>query len=198
VKRSLFAIVLGLTALLILCGVASAADEPLSPEALSIANALNCPVCTGESVRDSSAQLAHDIRQLIQQMLDQGKTRQQIMDYFVNAYGITILRQPPKHGFSLALWWFPVVAVLAGLAILVGFLTQRRRLVGPGAANGPVIEEDDPVLARYEEQVRQDVTAFESDYLVPPVADPSTPGPKKPRSDDVPNRGLAGSDQGVS
>lgn len=193
-KRSLLAIALGLAALLILCGVASADDEPLSPEALSIANALNCPVCTGESVRDSSAQLAHDIRQLIQQMLDQGKTRQQIMDYFVNAYGITILRQPPKHGFSLALWWIPVAAFLAGMLILLGFLTQRRRLLAAGASAGPVIEDNDPALARYEERVLQDITAFESDDADPPSSSDS----KKPRLDDVPTRGLAGSDQGVS
>ena len=146
-KRSLLAIVVSLSVLLLLSGVASAADEPLSPEALSIANALNCPVCTGESVRDSSSQLAHDIRELIQHQLDQGMTRQQIMDYFVNAYGITILRQPPKHGFSLALWWIPIAALLAGAAILLGFLTQRRRLLANGATNGPDIREDDPNLA---------------------------------------------------
>jgi cytochrome c-type biogenesis protein CcmH len=194
VKRSLLAIALGLAALLLLCGVASADDEPLSPEALSIANALNCPVCTGESVRDSSAQLAHDIRQLIQQMLDQGKTRQQIMDYFVNAYGITILRQPPKHGFSLALWWIPVAALLAGMLILLGFLTQRRRLLAAGATAGPVIEVNDPALARYEERILQDISDFENEYSDPN----SSPDSKKPRVDDVPTRGLAGSDQGVS
>jgi cytochrome c-type biogenesis protein CcmH len=194
VKRSLLAVVLGLSALLVVCGVASADDEPLSPEALSIANALNCPVCTGESVRDSSAQLAHDIRQLIQQKLDQGQTRQQIMDYFVNAYGITILRQPPKHGFSLALWWIPVAALLAGLLILLGFLTQRRRLLAAGATVGPVMIDDDPTLARYEEQILHDITVYDTDY-----SDPSSlPNSKKPRLDDAPTRGLAGSDQGVS
>jgi cytochrome c-type biogenesis protein CcmH len=191
VKRSLLAIVVSLSALLLLSGVASAADEPLSPEALSIANALNCPVCTGESVRDSSSQLAHDIRELIQQQLDQGMTRQQIMDYFVNAYGITILRQPPKNGFSLALWWIPVAALLAGGAILLGFVTQRRRHMANGATNGPVIHEDDPSLARYEALIRQDASDYESDYVDPP-------GAMKPRVEDLPNRGLAGSDQGVS
>ncbi|HVB63198.1 MAG TPA: cytochrome c-type biogenesis protein CcmH [Nitrolancea sp.] len=190
-KRSLLAIVVSLSALLLLSGAASAADEPLSPEALSIANALNCPVCTGESVRDSSSQLAHDIRQLIQQQLDQGMTRQQIMDYFVNAYGITILRQPPKHGFSLALWWIPVAALLAGAAILLGFLTQRRRLLANGATNGPDIREDDPNLASYEERIRQDVSDYESGY----VGNLDT---KNARVDDLPSRGLAGSDQGVS
>jgi cytochrome c-type biogenesis protein CcmH len=195
VKRSLLAIALSVTLLLLVGGAASADDEPLSAEALSIANSLNCPVCTGESVRDSSSQLAHDMRELIQQRLDQGQTRQQIMDYFVGAYGVTILRQPPKHGFSLALWWIPVVAVIAGAGILLGFLTQRRRWSTAAATTGdePVVALDDPSLARYEELIRQDLTAFDADYSAAPASNP-----KPPRVDDRPAGGLLGSDQGVS
>ncbi|HVX30081.1 MAG TPA: cytochrome c-type biogenesis protein [Nitrolancea sp.] len=193
-KRSLFAIALSLTLLLLVGGTASADDEPLSAEALSIANSLNCPVCTGESVRDSSAQLAHDMRQLIQQKLDEGQSRQQIIDYFVNAYGVTILRQPPKHGFSLALWWIPVVAVIAGLGILLGFLTQRRRWQTAAATiDEPVFEDGDPGLARYEEMIRQDLTEFDADY-----SSSVAPKPAPPRVDDRPAGGLVGSDQGVS
>jgi cytochrome c-type biogenesis protein CcmH len=196
VKRSLLAFVLSLSLLLLVGGTASAADEALSAEALSIANSLNCPVCTGESVRDSSSQLAHDMRELIQQKLDQGQTRQQIMDYFVGAYGVTILRQPPKHGFSLALWWIPVVAVIAGAGILLGFLTQRRRWNAAAVAEGEsmtAIDMDDPSLARYEELIRQDVTAFDADF-----SGPSASTPKPPRVDDRPAGGLLGTDQGVS
>jgi cytochrome c-type biogenesis protein CcmH len=197
VKRSLLAIALSLTLLLLVGGAASAEDEPLSAEALSIANSLNCPVCTGESVRDSSSQLAHDMRELIQQRLDQGQSRQQIIDYFVGAYGVTILRQPPKHGFSLALWWIPVAAVIAGAGILLGFLTQRRRWSTAAAvAEGEPVAEidlDDPSLARYEELIRQDVTAFDADYSTS-----SVPKAKPPRVDDRPAGELLGSDQGVS
>jgi cytochrome c-type biogenesis protein CcmH len=197
VKRSLLAIALSLSLLLLVGGAASAADEALSAEALSIANSLNCPVCTGESVRDSSSQLAHDMRELIQQKLDQGQTRQQIMDYFVGAYGVTILRQPPKHGFSLALWWIPVVAVIAGAGILLGFLTQRRRWNAAAVAGGEPVASvevvDDPGLARYEELIRQDVTEFDADFSVPPASKP-----KSPRVDDRPAGGLLGSDQGIS
>jgi cytochrome c-type biogenesis protein CcmH len=196
VKRSLLAIVLSLSLLLLVGGTASAEDEPLSAEALSIANSLNCPVCTGESVRDSSSQLAHDMRELIQQKLDQGQTRQQIIDYFVGAYGVTILRQPPKHGFSLALWWIPVVAVIAGAGILLGFLTQRRRWQATVVATGePVadVDVDDPSLARFEELIRQDVTAFDADY-----SGTSISKPKPTRTDDRPAGELLGSDQGVS
>ncbi len=199
-KRSLLAIVAALILLLLLPTIVGASgDEPLSPEALAIANSLNCPVCQGESVRDSNAQLAHDIRQLIQQKLDQGESHQQIMDYFVSRYGITILRQPPKHGFSLALWWIPVGAILIGALILLGFVTQRNRLV-PGGPNGAVSTEavDDADLALFEERVRVDVAAFEEDLLGKLVPPGSGVDAQQPRSEDLPSRGLAGSDQGIS
>ncbi len=199
-KRSLLAIITAFILLLLVPTIAAASgDEPLSPEALGIANSLNCPVCQGESVRDSNAQLAHDIRQLIQQKLDQGESHQQIMDYFVSRYGITILRQPPKHGFSLALWWIPVGAILIGALILLGFVTQRSRLV-PGGPDGAVSLEavDDADLALFEERVRTDVAAFEEDLLgklVPPGAGVDA---QQPGTEDLPSRGLAGSDQGIS
>ncbi len=186
--------------LLMPLAVGAAGDETLSPEALAIANSLNCPVCQGESVRDSNAQLAHDIRQVIQQKLDQGESRQQIMDYFVSRYGETILRQPPKHGFSLALWWIPVAAVVIGLLILSGFLTQRHRAVRAATAQGNAVaaEVDDPELALFEERIRNDVARFEEDLLGKPVTTKTEKQPTEPRREDVGTPGLAGSDSGIS
>jgi cytochrome c-type biogenesis protein CcmH len=201
VKRSLLVILAGFMILLLVPALASAdGDEQLSPEALSIANSLNCPVCQGESVRDSNAQLAHDIRQLIQQKLDQGETRQQIMDYFVSRYGVTILRQPPKHGFSLALWWIPVGAIAIGLLILAGFVTQRQRLATSGAGSAAVEQPslDDPDLAVWEARIQSDVAAYEEDLLgkiVPPKIEVES---SQARVEDLPSRGLAGTDQGIS
>ncbi len=201
-KRSLLAIATGLMILLLLPALAGAeGDEPLSPEALSIANSLNCPVCQGESVRDSNAQLAHDIRQLIQQQLDQGQTRQQIMDYFVSRYGETILRQPPKHGFSLALWWIPVGAIAVGLLILGGFVTQRQRLAYHSASNGSTASGepvDDPELALFEARVQSDVAAYEEDLMGKVIPPQVKQPPSESRADDLPPQKLAGSDQGIS
>lgn len=200
-KRSLLAIVAGFALLLLLPLLAGASgDEPLSPEALSIANSLNCPVCQGESVRDSNAQLAHDIRQLIQQKLDQGQTRQQIMDYFVSRYGVTILRQPPKHGFSLALWWIPVGATMIGLLILGGFVTQRQRLARAGGGDSILTEADldDPDLALFEARVMSDVAAYEADLLGTAVRPEHTNQTPPAGTGEAPSRRLAGPDQVVS
>jgi len=101
------------------------AEEPLSPEALAIANELNCPVCEGQSVRDSNSQLARQMRQVIQQKLDAGESPDQIKAYFVERYGIGVLREPPKQGFTWALWWGPVVGLVFGAAVLYAYLSRR-------------------------------------------------------------------------
>lgn len=107
-----------------------AAEEALSPEALEIANQLNCPVCQGQSVRDSNSELARQMRQLIQEKLDRGESREQILQYFVDRYGVGVLREPPRRGYLWLLWWGPVVGFIVGTVILVLYLRSSRRVTG--------------------------------------------------------------------
>ncbi len=106
------------------------AEEALSPEALQIANQLNCPVCQGQSVRDSNSELARQMRQLIQQKLDAGESREEILQYFVDRYGVSVLREPPRKGYFWALWLGPVVGLVGGTLLLVLYLRQRDAAVG--------------------------------------------------------------------
>lgn len=138
------------------------AEQALSPEALEIANSLNCPVCEGQSIRDSNSQLARDMRRTIQDMLDEGYTEEEIEDYFVDRYGVGILRDPPKDGFFMTLWWAPVVGLAIGALVLGTFVTQRRtRSSGEGTdeagSTGSGAEERDDDLSRYEERVLRDL-----------------------------------------
>ncbi len=127
--------------------LAAAAEEPLSPEALEIANELNCPVCQGQSVRDSNSQLARQMRQVIQQKLDAGESPDAIKAYFVQRYGIEILREPPREGFIWALWWGPVIGLALGGGVLFAYLRR-------GASRQPPSEESDSeVLQRVEERL---------------------------------------------
>jgi len=110
-----------------------AAEEALSPEALEIANQLNCPVCQGQSVRDSNSELARQMRQLIQQKLDQGESREQILQYFVDRYGVGILREPPRQGFLWLLWWGPVIGLVVGILVVFLYLRGRGNSTGDPA-----------------------------------------------------------------
>ena len=151
-KHKIIAVTLALMALLALFATA-AAEEDLSPEALDIAGALNCPVCAGESVRDSNAPLSRQMRAIIQEKLDAGESRQEIFDYFVARYGETVLREPPKEGFTLTLWWMPVVGMVVG-AVIVGTFIARR--VGRGGSDAAG-DEDVQDLRLYEDRLNQDL-----------------------------------------
>lgn len=160
-RRSILLAVLTVVLALALVPGVTLADQTLSPEALDIANSLNCPVCEGLSVRDSTSQLSGEMRQLIQTKLDQGESRQQIMDYFVHSYGVGILRQPPKQGIMGVLWLGPVVGLLVGVVLLTAFFLQRRgrEATADGAAGPPMDPEE---LRRYEERLMRDLDRMDA------------------------------------
>ena len=91
-KRKILLLLLVLVVALI--PAAALAVETFSPQTLEIANSLNCPICEGESVRDSHSQLAQQMRQVIQEKVDAGESREQILNYFVDRYVVGILRDP--------------------------------------------------------------------------------------------------------
>ncbi|MBM3943172.1 MAG: cytochrome c-type biogenesis protein CcmH [SAR202 cluster bacterium] len=92
-------------------------------EAQSIDRMLMCPICPGESIDQSQVELAKQMRQRVREMLAQGTTRQQVLDFFVERYGPTVLAAPPKSGLNLLAWVLPVALVAAALA--GGFLALR-------------------------------------------------------------------------
>lgn len=101
---------------------AAAAD--LEARTTAIASTLRCPVCQGESIQDSPADLAQDMRALVREQLRAGKTPEEVKAYFVGRYGEWILLEPRMTGLNILLYVFPVVLVLAGLA-LVAVLVRK-------------------------------------------------------------------------
>ena len=93
--------------------------DTLEDQVAEISGELMCPVCEGQSVAESNAQLARDMRAVIKTKLLEGNTKEEIIDYFVSSYGETILASPPPRGFSVILWLLPVLSVLIGAAIIL-------------------------------------------------------------------------------
>jgi len=107
-----------------------------SPDSLSLALArkaeaiywkLNCPVCAGQNVAESNSPVAKEMRALVRQMLQEGKSEQEILDYFVQRYGEWILAVPPARGVNRLLWWLPVFILVGGGVVLLGFYRFVRR-----------------------------------------------------------------------
>lgn len=93
--------------------------DTLEDQIADISGELMCPVCEGQSVAESNAQLARDMRAIIKTKLLEGNTKEEIIDYFISSYGETILASPPPRGFSTILWLLPVLSVLIGGAIIL-------------------------------------------------------------------------------
>lgn len=130
------ALVLALLGLLVLLGGprTALADRAHEAEMREIARVLACPVCQGLSVADSPSPLATQMRGTILEKLEAGERREQIVRYFVDRYGEGILFDPPKRGFSLLIWWVPIMAALAGAALLGLSLRRWLRRPAPAAA----------------------------------------------------------------
>lgn len=100
--------------------------DTLEDQIADISGELMCPVCEGQSVAESNAQLARDMRAIIKTKLLEGNTKEEIIDYFISSYGETILASPPPRGFSAILWLLPVLSVLIGAAIILRTIRSYR------------------------------------------------------------------------
>ena len=126
-----------------------------------VASQLRCPVCQGESVADSPSQLSQQMRGVIRQQLQSGKSEQEVIQYFRTSYGDQIVWSPPWQGFSLLAWLVPIGLLLAGI-ILLFFVLRDWRALAPAsstAADPELTSVDEVDLAFYRAQLEQELAA---------------------------------------
>ncbi len=106
-------------------------DPKLEARAEKIGGGLRCMVCQSESIEESNADLARDLRVIVRQRLQAGDSDQQVIDYLHSRYGDYVLLDPPFKAKTLVLWVGPFVLLLAAGAAGLGVL--RRRAAAPPA-----------------------------------------------------------------
>ena len=104
----------------------SFADPVLESRARDLQRQLRCLVCQGESIDESSAPLAADLRGLVREQMAAGKTNRQIQDYLVARYGDFVLMKPPVQPNTYLLWLAPFL-VLAGAGGTAAWVIARAR-----------------------------------------------------------------------
>ncbi|MFM7442482.1 MAG: cytochrome c-type biogenesis protein CcmH [Tabrizicola sp.] len=107
------------------------ADPGLEARARAISRDIRCPVCQGETIDDSNAPIARDLRIIIRERLVAGDSDEAVVDYIVARYGEGVLFNPPAEGANLVLWLAGPALLLAGIGVAMA--AARRRVV-PEAA----------------------------------------------------------------
>ena len=105
------------------------ADPVSNKRAVALSEELRCLVCQNQSIADSNAELAVDLRRQIREQIAQGRSDQQIVDYMVERYGDFVLYRPPLKATTLVLWMGPPLLFVIGLWLLLLYLRQRRSRV---------------------------------------------------------------------
>lgn len=111
------------------------ADPVLEQRARALSSELRCMVCQNQSIDDSDAPLAKDLRVLVRERLVAGDSDAQVIDYLVSRYGEFVLLKPKVAWHTLALWIAGPLALIAGIAGLLVAL-RRQRKAQPVAASG--------------------------------------------------------------
>jgi len=119
--------------------------------AQAIDQMLMCPVCPAESIDQAQVPLARQMRQRVRELLAEGATRQEVLDYFADRYGQNVLASPPKSGINLLAWILPIAGLLAALGVaLLVLRAMQGRQEATGEEAGPAStgeEELEPYLA---------------------------------------------------
>jgi cytochrome c-type biogenesis protein CcmH len=114
-------------------------DAALEKRALRLHDELRCPVCQGQAISDSNAELARDLRRLVRERLDTGDTDEDIYDFLSDRYGDFILLRPRIKPTNYVLWFGPALVFAVGAGGLWMYV-RRRHAHGADSAPAPLNE----------------------------------------------------------
>ena len=148
----------------------SPSKQTLDQHVHDVASQLKCLVCQGESVADSPATLSLQMRGVIRQQLQSGKSEQEVIQYFVSRYGDRILLSPPWQGLTLLTWLVPIALMVGGILLLFVVLrswqsqSDKEPVVADRAES---VDIDENELAYYQQQIEQELAAEDPVFSQP-------------------------------
>src|SRR6266699_3211547 len=113
-------------------------DPQIEQRMRALTEQLRCLVCQNETLADSRADLAEDLRKEIREQMKAGKSDREIIAFLTQRYGDFVLYKPPVKSTTYLLWFGPFVLLIGGTFLLYKYLGQRRRMI----ADKPLTEEE--------------------------------------------------------
>ena len=117
-------------------------DAAQETRARSLFRELRCVVCQGQSIDESNADLAADLRQIVREKIVEGESDEAIKTFLVERYGVFVLMRPPVRGDTYLLWFGPALLLLIGAGMIWVIVGRARRRAASEAA-GVLSEEPD-------------------------------------------------------
>ena len=102
-------------------------EATLEERAYALDRQLMCPVCDGQTVDQSNAQVSLDMKGVIREKMRAGESEDEILDYFAARYGDAVLASPPTTGFSIVVWIVPPAALLLSVAFLAVVMRRMKK-----------------------------------------------------------------------
>lgn len=116
------------------------ADPTLEARAREVGKELRCVVCQNQSIDDSNAELARDMRVLVRERIQAGDSNDQVIAYMVDRYGDFVLLDPPFKASTYVLWIGPGVIAVLGVFGVLAFFRRRQGAGGEGASDAAAPE----------------------------------------------------------
>ena len=127
-RKLLFTLMLALAAMSAQAKEAppASADPELEKRVMELSDELRCLVCQNQTLADSHAELAIDLKNQVREKLASGMSNQDVINYMVERYGDFVLYRPPVKGATWLLWFGPFLLLAVGIAVLFRKLSRRR------------------------------------------------------------------------
>ena len=117
-------------ALFLAVSLAGADDAALDKRVMELAGEMRCLVCQNQSLAESNAGLAVDLRNQIREQLARGASEREVVDFMVTRYGDFVLYRPPLKASTFLLWLGPFVLLIAGIYVLIRRIRRQRTMHG--------------------------------------------------------------------
>jgi len=104
----------------------AAADPVLEKRVMALAEELRCLVCQNQTLAESNAPLAEDLRNQVRERMREGKSDREVIDFLVERYGDFVLYRPPLKATTILLWFGPLLLLAVGFAVLLRRVRRRR------------------------------------------------------------------------
>lgn len=136
-----------------------AGSEPLAPpleaRVQKLGKELRCAVCQGLSITDSPASMARAQLDKVRQLISEGKSDDEVKEYFVQRYGEWVLLRPEAHGVNWIVWLGPGAILLGGLAIILSMVGKNGASSPAASPTDPTDSAEDPYLKAVREEIER-------------------------------------------